>query len=194
MSSTASSALFVSSAGASTERKVAIRSSEYFRCALNSICSRAPLCPSVVIRISAVKSLQPSCVTIRLTIAPTSGNGAGVDVKGAEESLGAFEAVSPPHPQSDEHNRISRAILLSCICLSDMLSAGVEVLRRLRPLASCLLARRLITLASALISFHQRRSGHGFILHYSGLTLEYRNPRRTLNAPVSVTPLKKATA
>jgi hypothetical protein len=67
-------------------------------------------------------------VIIRLTIAPTSGNAAGVDVKGAEEPLGAFEAVSPPHPQSDAHNRINGAIFLGCIHLSEMLFvfAGAE--------------------------------------------------------------------
>jgi hypothetical protein len=65
---------------------------------LKSICSRAPFWASVVIRISALKSLQPSCVIIRLIIAPASGNGAGVVATSAEESFGAFEVVSLPHP------------------------------------------------------------------------------------------------
>jgi hypothetical protein len=39
-----------------------------------------------------------------------------------------------------------------------------------------------------------RLRGHGSILLCSGLPLEYRNPRRTLNAPVSVTVHKKETA
>jgi hypothetical protein len=88
-----------------------------------------------------------------------------------------------------------------------MLSARVTVLRRTGPTrivysnlgagatgASKQLARRLITPVTALICFYRRWSGQDFIFHYSGLALEYRNPRRTLNAPVSVTPLKKATA
>jgi hypothetical protein len=57
-----------------------------------------------------------------LTIAPTSGSGAGVAVRSDEESLGAFEAVSEPHPQSAELSKIiNKAILLSCIYLSNML-------------------------------------------------------------------------
>jgi hypothetical protein len=60
--------------------------------------------------------------------------------------------------------------------------------------ASKQIARPLITPATALICFYRRRSGQDFIFHYSGLTLEYRNLRRTLNASVSVTIRKKATA
>src|SRR5262249_3381403 len=119
--STANSALFVSSAGASTERKVRIRSPEYFRCALNSICSRGPFWPSVVINISAVKSLQPSCVIIRLTIAPASGNGAGMVVTSGDESFEAFEFVSTPHAQSNPQSRTNGAIFLGSIYLSEML-------------------------------------------------------------------------
>src|SRR5262245_7133826 len=148
----ANSALFVSSAGASTERKVTIRSAEYLRCALNSICSRAPFLASDVIRISAVKSLQPFCVIIRSIITPASGSGAGVAVMSGEESLGAFEVVSAPHPQSDAHSRISRAIFLGCIYLSESLFVSIEC---------------------------------------SGIALEYRNPRQTLNVTVSVTASQK---
>jgi hypothetical protein len=68
-------------------------------------------------------------VIIRLTIAPTSGSGAGVAVRGAEESLVAFEAVSEPHAQRAAHSGINSAILLSCIYLSEapFVFTGAEI-------------------------------------------------------------------
>jgi hypothetical protein len=124
-------------------------------------------------------------VTIRLIIAPTSGNGAGAALRSDEESLGAFEAVPPPHPQNDAHKRINGAIFLACIYLSETLYGfpGAEF-----DVAVNLFQRQFTCVTQV------RLRGHGFILLCSGLALEYRNPRRTLNAPVSVTPSKKTPA
>jgi hypothetical protein len=76
-----------------------------------------------------VKSLQPSCVINFLTMAPASGNGAGITGAGVDESLGAFEAVPASQAQSNPHSASSGTMFLGCIdYLSESLFVSVECL------------------------------------------------------------------
>jgi len=61
-----------------------------------------------------------------LIIAPASGAGAGAVDADAEESFDALEVVSAPHPHSNPQSRISGAIFLGCIYLSESLFASIE--------------------------------------------------------------------